>query len=404
MVTIIKALFFLLIFSSIINCNVVAAEQNVDITLVQVLEDGINGVDGLDNPRVAKIANNNSQVVVVSGDDNSFAVFNLDDDFNLTLQQVFKNIYPGVNGLEGASGVTLLSGKAFVTGFYDGALTTFTQRNRLYEFTDTISDKLSDRRLFESDIPVGELDYFGLLGAWEVIGTTDEKQLLVASYLSNSISIFDITLDEKIVFNRSFKNDSSFKEGLGQPVSLGLSPSNDELYVLGFEGNQLTIFDRGETGELAVKQVLKNGINNVNEFLNPQKIAVSSNGKYLYVACSGSNSIVVFAKTAAGSFDFLQAVTNSDLGGSGLNGAGSIAVSANGLYVYAAGENDSGLLLFDINKDGLLQLKNKFLGESKTKKEIGGISSIILFDDDRHLMLTAAKTNSLFVYKIKDRK
>jgi len=41
-------------------------------------------------------------------------------------------------------------------------------------------------------------------------------------------------------------------------------------------------------------------------------------------------------------YSFLQAITNSDIGGSGLTGAGSLALSLDGSQLYAPGEADSG--------------------------------------------------------------
>lgn len=394
-----KIMSFFLI--TIFNFNVSIASTIEGLKLIQVLKDDINGVDGLGNPRNVKVSLDNSKVFISSGDDNAFAVFNLDSDFNLTFSQVFKNSSANINGLEGASGVVYLrhGNQVVVTGFYDGALTLFSQNNNNYSFNETISDNLSYERVFDSDVPVGRFDSLGLLGAWDIINTINEKQLLVASYISNTISIFDVTPNDKVIFNRTIKDAKLFENDLGKPVSLALSPLNDELHVLGFENHQLTIFDRSNEGELLVKQVLKNDIDGVQQFVNPQKIVVSPNGKFLYVACSGSNSLVVFHKQNTGEYAFLQAMNNSDIGGSGLEGAGSLAISSDGSKVYAAGESGVGLYLFSAGVDGRLSFKNKLL--SVHDNELKKISSITLTSDNQHLLVATGKGNSLFVFKIK---
>lgn len=63
---------------------------------------------------------------------------------------MFKNSSTNINGLEGASGVTYFDrdNQVVVTGFYD--------------------------RVFDSDLPVAELEKFGLLGAWDIVKTTNE--------------------------------------------------------------------------------------------------------------------------------------------------------------------------------------------------------------------------------------
>lgn len=393
--------FFIFITTFAFNVSIAGEVDNLE--LIQILKDDINGIDGVGNPRSISVLSDNSKVFVSSGDDNALAVFNLDDNFNLTFSQVFKNSSDNINGLEGASGLIYLGhgSEVVVTGFYDGALAIFSSNNNGYNFKKTISDALSYEQVFGSEPSVGKLDSIGLLGAWDIVNTLNEKQLLIASYMSNAISIFDITLDKDIIFNRTLKDAKPFEDELGKPISLALSPMNDELYILGFEKHQLTIFDRSTTGGLLVKQVLKNGVNGVKQFVNPQKIVISPNGKFLYVACAGSNSIVVFQKLDTGQYKFLQAVNNSDVGGSGLEGASSLAISSDGSIIYASGESGIGLYVFRARDNGRLIFENKLLSVRDNK--IKNVSSITLTRDDRHLLVATGKDNSVFVFKIKQR-
>jgi DNA-binding beta-propeller fold protein YncE len=217
--------------------------------------------------------------------------------------------------------------------------------------------------------------------------------------MSNAVAIFDITSDGRIVFNKAIKGAKPLENSLGKPVSLALSLLNDELYVLGFDNHQLTIFGRKYGGDLLVKQVIKNGVAGVEQFVNPQKVVVSPEGKFLYVACSGSNAIVVFQKKETGQYAFVQAVNNSDIGGSGLEGASSLAISADGSKIYAAGEAGHGLYFFSTGVDGRLIYNSKLL--TVRDKEIKRISSLTLTDDNQHLLVATGKGNSLLVFKIK---
>jgi DNA-binding beta-propeller fold protein YncE len=394
-----KKLMLPFVFAMIVNISVSASKVE-SLQLIQILRDDVNGVDGLGNPRSVKVLSDNSKVFVSSGDDNALAIFNLDNDFNLTFSQIFKNSSVNISGLEGASGVTYLDGgnQVVVTGFYDGALTLFSGGSNDYHYSETISDGLSYERVFDSNVPLEKLDRLGLLGAWDVIKTNNERQLLVASYMSNTISILDITSDAKVIFNRVIKDVNSFANDLGKPISLALSPLNDELYVLGFDKNQLTIFDRNMEGELSVKQVVKNDVSGVHQFVNPQKIVVSPSGKFLYVACSGSNALVVFEKVDTNQYTFLQAINNSDVGGSGLEGASSLAISSDGSKIYAAGESGAGLYLFSTGISGRLRFESEIL--SVGDNELKGISSITVTGDNKHLLVATGKSNSLFVFKI----
>ena len=124
-------LFSLLVFTSLFYGSTVKAAQS--LTLIQVLSDNTNGVDGLANPRSIKIKADNTKVYISSGDDNAVAVFNADKHFNLTFNRLFKNTASTFKGLEGASGLTYLPKYRLVavTGFY----TQSTSRCRIQRFT-----------------------------------------------------------------------------------------------------------------------------------------------------------------------------------------------------------------------------------------------------------------------------
>lgn len=390
-------LFSLLLITCLFNDSTVKAAQS--LTLIQVLNDNINGIDGLANPRDIKIKADNTRVFISSGDDNALAIFNADKYFNLTFSQLFKNSPPTLKGLEGASGLTYLPmhQQVAVTGFYDGALALFNETDTTITYRNTLSDDLRYKNVFADNAVLKSPDTLGLLGAWEVIHSANEKQLLVASYMSNAISIFDVKADHTVAFKQKITHAKPYADRLGKPVSLALSPSNDALFVLGYENHQLTIFDRQTDGALSVKQVIEHSEDGVTHCLNPQKIVTSPHGQFLYVACSGSHSIGVLQKAPNGKYRFIKAITNAEIGNDSLKGASSLAISNKGDMLYAAGELGTGLHVFNVQEDAKLALKESLyhVGEHKLK----GISSLTLTPDNRHLLVATGKGNSLIILK-----
>ena len=378
------------------------AVQSVKMQLIQTLKDGINGVDGLDNPRNTTVSMSANKVFVTSGDDNSLAVFTIGKNFKLTFEQIFKNSANEITGLEGATGVATLDGgqQIIVSGFYDGALSVFSRDNNSYYLAQTIGDRLNYERVFASKEPLEPVDTLGLLGAWDLATTPDEKQLFVASYMSNAVSIFDIAPEGKITLNHIIKNTSPFAGDLGKPVSVVLSPRNDNLFVLGFETHQLTVLERETSGRFSTRQVLSTGADGPSQCLNPQKLLVSPGGNYLYVACAGSDALAVFTQAEDGTFGFLQKIASTDLNG-GLEGAGSLALSTDGRYLYAAGEAGRGLFLFETQTDGRLRLADRYPAKPDADDEFTGISSLHLTTDNQHLLVTAAKKDSLLILQVK---
>ncbi|MFD1622544.1 beta-propeller fold lactonase family protein [Thalassotalea marina] len=371
-----------------------------NLQLIQLLKDDSNNIDGLGNPRRIEVSSDNQKVYITSGDDNAFAVFNADNNFRLTLGKVFKNSTGGISGLEGASGVVVLekTKQVVVTGFYDGALTRFTDKHNGFNFTEVVSDGLSYEEVFDSDKSVAKLDHLGILGAWDVVKTNDEQQLFVAGYMSNAVAIFDIQKDGSMVFNKKLTVANPLKSNLGKPISLALSPDQTALYVLGFDENQLTVFARDNKGSLTAKQVIIDDVNGVKQFVNPQSIVVSPDGKFLYIACAGTSSLVVFQKLANGTLEFLQSITNKSIDDIGLAGASTLAIDPLGTTIYAAGESGHGLYIFDVGADGKLSFDSKMTHVAGT--ELKTISSITITPNNKHLLVATGKENSLFVFKI----
>ncbi|WP_299789551.1 beta-propeller fold lactonase family protein [uncultured Shewanella sp.] len=401
------------------------------MTLVQVLKDNEAGVDGLDNPRSVRVSPDGTHVAVVSGDDNSLAIFDISDDFNLSFNRVFKNNTPGITGLEGASQVAFLpdGNSLFVASFYDSALVVLDrdEANR-YNFRRSVSDGLSVERIFNSAEPVGALDTIGLLGAWDLVVSDDGQQIYVTGYKSNGLSVFDVpeldVANPDVSGLDASNSDSSADRpvpslvkgdevGLGGAVGLALSADNSLLAVTGFDEHMLTLYNRTPDGELRLSQTLIGGESGIHHLINPQVVRFSPDGDHIYVACAGSNAVVIFNRieTEAGDREYtlFQTIIDEDVDG-GLKGVGSLAVSADGNKLFVAAEADSGVLVFKKEDDGRLLLESKLINSEADgaptdmtaagRNGLEGVSSLYLSKDDSYLLVTSAKHDSLSVLKL----
>lgn len=392
-----------LILTIFVAATPVCAEQTRAETLhlIQKLTDGKNGVDGLDNPRNINVSLKSRKLFVTSGDDNSLAVFSIGKDFTLQFQQVFKNSESHFKGLEGAVGLVSLKngGLLLTTGFYDGALSIFSKSSDgQYQFSEVISNRFDVHEALKGNLPSVEKDSFGLIGAWGVTKTRDEKEIFTASYMSNAISNFHIDKDGNVNLHKVIRGANPLANSLGKPVDLALSPSNEELFVLGFDDHQLSIFARHQNGELSIKQILHLGELDSSPCLNPQKIIVSPSGEHLYLACSGNASIMVLSREENGDYAQVQSILNDEIG-NGLEGASSLALTNDGSRLFAAGEQAFGMLIFDVKTNGRLSMSSRLSNSDKKFKDLTSISSINLTEDNQYLLITAAKSDSLWVFK-----
>ena len=143
-----------------------------------------------------------------------------------------------------------------------------------------------------------------------------------------------------------------------------------------------------------------NGKNGIKHFLNPQQIKISPDEKFLYIACSGSHSLVIFKQDTTGNYAHFQSVINSEVSNSALHGASSIAISKTGEIIIVAGETGQGLAIFEWSTDGTLESKNIKLMSNDQRAELVSVSSIEFSHDDQYLLVTSAKNDSLSVYKL----
>jgi len=143
-------------------------------------------------------------------------------------------------------------------------------------------------------------------------------------------------------------------------------------------------------------QTLRNNNLGITDMVNPHRLIMSADDKFLYVACGGGNSVVVFSKNSDGSFKFLQAISNSDKGVSGLAGGVGITLTPDQKVVFVAAEADNAVVVFNRGIDGVLAF-NSLL----QNKEIAGASSVNVSVDGKYLFVSAGdEGNSLSVYQI----
>lgn len=369
----------------------------------QVLEDNQLGVDGLGGARVAELTPDGTQLLVVSADDNSLAIFNVDSDFRLAFNRVFIN-NSTIDGLNGASSLVVSpdGGRVYVVSFYDSAVAIFEQDEQgSYQFIRAMRDGLPYEEVFSNEESVKTKDKLGLLGAYDIAITADNSQLFVASVASNAVSIFDINKSGNVVFNHAIRDSDDTEYGLGGSVSVIITPNNSQVIVAGFNENAITIFNRNVNGVLGHSQTLINGKDGVKNMIAPQGLATSPDGKYLYAACGGGNAIIVFARNDQGRYSYIQSISNSDDDVSGLGGAGYVTTSPDGTRVFVASESDNAVVTLAKLNDGTLKILSVLKSEGiKKADEFNGAASVYVSPDGKHLLVTTGKGDTLIVYSL----
>jgi 6-phosphogluconolactonase (cycloisomerase 2 family) len=149
-----------------------------------------------------------------------------------------------------------------------------------------------------------------------------------------------------LTFLQTLTNGSSGVTGLGGAVNLAVSPDGKQVYVASVTDNAVTVLNRDSGGNIAVAQVLKDGVDNVDGLGGAITVAVSPDGKNVYVGGSTDDAIAVFARDAAGQLSFQQDLFNNPGVIDGLDGIRWLTLSPDGREIYAASNVSNSLAVF----------------------------------------------------------
>ena len=146
----------------------------------------------------------------------------------------------------------------------------------------------------------------------------------------NSLAVFAReTMTGKLSF-RLHVDDQDGVDGLDQPVWVTVSPDNTTVYATGLEDNGLAVCKRETStapiGRLVFVEAKKDGAGDVVDGLGgAARVAVSPDGKHVYVAADIDDAVAVFGRhPISGTLTFVQKLDELDLGPDTVNGANSV--------------------------------------------------------------------------------
>ena len=139
--------------------------------------------------------------------------------------------------------------------------------------------------------------------------------------------------------------------GLGGPVAMALSPDGAHAYVASGADSALVVLRRHpRTGTLSVVESELNGVGGVTGLgvpAGPRAVDVSPDGRHVYVAAAAEGAVAVFHRDAStGTLAFVEAKRGGVDGVDGLIGAWSVAVSPDGRHLYVASFADQAVAAF----------------------------------------------------------
>ncbi|MEM1202708.1 MAG: beta-propeller fold lactonase family protein [Acidobacteriota bacterium] len=320
------------------------------LSLFEVAMDGVV-TEGLDGARGVAVSPSGDQVYATGNLDDALVVFLRDasaDDASLDPRQILVDSVNGVFGLDGARGVAASpDGKhVYVTAEIDDSLTVFTR--------DASGDVLRYTNILSNNIG----GVFGLDGAASVAVSPDGYHVFVAGQMDDSLAVFSRTATtDDLQFVDLEQNMVAGVNGLDGAASVAVSPLGDRVYVASRSDNALAVFERdGTADDLTFLGSFFDGFDGVDGLARASSVAVSPDGRHVYVTGRVDDSVAVFERSFEEGFGltFVDAYTDGVDGVDGLNGAEAVALSPSGSLVFVAGDIDDGIAVFRRQGDGRL--------------------------------------------------
>ena len=257
------------------------------LTFVDVESDGASGVDGLALARDVVVSPDGKHVYAAGLGDDAVAIFSRNATTGaLTFVDLVKDGVGGVDGLDGAVALAFAPGgtQLYVAGNGERSIAVFTRDagTGALAFVEVEKDGVNG---------VG-----GLFGVTDLVVSPDGGHVYTAAGTTSAITRFGRdAATGAITFQGSVQDGQGGVDGIGGASALAFSPDGGRLFATGEQDGAVAVFAHdAATGALQFKAALFDGVD-VPTLDGPAALAVSPDGAHLYVAAGDDDAVDTFA-------------------------------------------------------------------------------------------------------------
>lgn len=356
---------------------------------VETISTGVAGqAPHLDGVRGLAMSPDGRHIYAVSNNDDALVTLRRDTfTGRMTLAGELRDGVGNVNGLNGARAVAAShDGKhVYVAGYSDDAVAVFSRNPVSGELT-FVEAKL--------DNTVGA---DGLDGANAILVSPDDRHVYVAGYLDDAVAVFSRDADTgKLTYAGRVRDGISETNGLDGASGLAISPDGKHVYVTGANDNAVAVFRREiATGSLTFAAAWFDGQNGITTLGVARSAAVSPDGRFVFVASELDNAVTTFRRDAStGLLTIAATARNGVNGAAGLAGAAAVMVSPDGERIYLASSGDDALVVFDLDRQtGALAYREHLA--SPATAGLDGAAAIVLSPDGDQIYTAGQNSDAI---------
>ncbi|MHC4718098.1 MAG: beta-propeller fold lactonase family protein, partial [Planctomycetota bacterium] len=246
--------------------------------------------------------------------------------------------FVGIDPVSAAAGVTVSpdGSRLYVARPGDNAVNVYAR--------DTVTGALALAQSFRD----GQEGVDGLQSVGRATVTPDGRFVFTSSWAEDAISTFEFDdASGELQYLRSLWNGDGGINGLWSAQATATSPDGRHVYVVASADDSVTVFSRDPgTGDLSMVQILRDGRNGANGLAYARVVAVSPDGRHVYVSGLG-NELGVFARDGdTGELTFVERIGVIAGGANNMPDIFSLHVSSDGNHCYALNGWGS-ILIFD---------------------------------------------------------
>ncbi len=342
----------------------------------------------LDGVRGVAVSPDGRHIYTVANNDDALVAFRRDTfSGRLSFVGEARDGIGGVNGLNGARGVTISrDGRhVYAAGYFDDAVAVFAR--------NLISGELSlIEALLDNTSGVDGLD-----GATAVIVSPDDRHVYVAGYLDDAVAVFSRdVVTGRLTFVGRVRDGVGGVNGLDGAHGLAITDDGKHVYVAGATDNALAVFRRdAASGNLTFAAVLVDGQGGVTTLGVTRSVAVSPDGRFVFAAAELDNAVTTFRRDAStGLFTVASFVRGGTGGVGGMSGPTALAVSPDGQRVYVASSGDDALVAFDVDRTSGALVYREHLAHPTTSG-LDGAAAVALSPDGDHVYVAGQNSDAV---------